>query len=155
LLHQEIHVYFITPDRQLILQHRAKDKDTYPNLIDATVGGHVEIGDSYEQTAIKEAGEETGWKIDPLDLIDIGLSHRCGEDPVTGKINNAMRQSYIYIFRGYISQLRPEKGKGQGFVSWSLDELIKLDGSNRDRFIPYILDFVPILVKELGHIKII
>ncbi|HZJ41249.1 MAG TPA: hypothetical protein VFD16_03225, partial [Candidatus Saccharimonadales bacterium] len=47
LLHREIHVYFLTPDKKFIFQHRAKDKDSYPDLLDATVGGHVEIGDTY------------------------------------------------------------------------------------------------------------
>jgi isopentenyldiphosphate isomerase len=46
LLHGEVHVWFYTPDRQLIFQHRAKDKETWPDLLDATVGGHVEIGDT-------------------------------------------------------------------------------------------------------------
>lgn len=57
LLHREIHVYFITPQQEIIFQHRAKDKETFPDLLDATVGGHVEIGDSYELTAIKETEE--------------------------------------------------------------------------------------------------
>ena len=47
LLHQEIHVYFITPNKEIIFQHRAEDKDTYPDLLSATVGGHVDIGDTY------------------------------------------------------------------------------------------------------------
>ena len=38
LLHREIHVWFITPDRKIIFQHRAKDKDTYPDKLDATIG---------------------------------------------------------------------------------------------------------------------
>ena len=44
LLHREIHVWFITPNGEIIFQHRAKDKDTYPDKLDATVGGHVEPG---------------------------------------------------------------------------------------------------------------
>ena len=54
LLHREIHIFFITPNGEIIFQHRAKDKDTYPDKLDATVGGHVDPGMSYEETAIKE-----------------------------------------------------------------------------------------------------
>jgi len=39
LLHREIHVWLYTPNREIIFQHRAKDKDTYPDLLDASVGG--------------------------------------------------------------------------------------------------------------------
>jgi isopentenyldiphosphate isomerase len=63
LFHREVHVLFYTPKGEIIFQHRAKDKDMYPDLLDATVGGHVEIGDSYEATAIKEAAEETGIRV--------------------------------------------------------------------------------------------
>ena len=58
LLHREIHVWFVTPQGEIIFQHRAKDKDTYPDKLDATVGGHVEPKMSYEETAIKECKEE-------------------------------------------------------------------------------------------------
>lgn len=88
LLHREIHVYFITPNQELIFQHRAKDKETFPDLLDATVGGHVEIGHSYEETAIKEAEEETGVKINLSDLIPINKIRKSGVDKITGKINN-------------------------------------------------------------------
>ena len=44
LLHREIHIWFYAPESEIIFQHREKDKDTYPDLLDATVGGHVEIG---------------------------------------------------------------------------------------------------------------
>lgn len=39
LLHREIHVWFFTPRGEIIFQHRVKDKDIYPDLLDATVGG--------------------------------------------------------------------------------------------------------------------
>src|SRR5665648_133311 len=31
LSHREIHIWFMTPAREIIFQHRAKDKDTYPD----------------------------------------------------------------------------------------------------------------------------
>ena len=64
LLHREIHIWFITPNREIIFQHRAKDKDTYPDKLDATVGGHVDPGMLYDETAFKECEEETGIKPD-------------------------------------------------------------------------------------------
>ena len=37
LLHREIYIWFFTPNGEIIFQHRAKDKDTYPDKLDATV----------------------------------------------------------------------------------------------------------------------
>src|SRR3990172_2229916 len=71
LLHREIHVWFYTPKGEIIFQHREKDKDTYPDLLDATVGGHVEIGADYESTALQELEEETGVKAVKDNLVVI------------------------------------------------------------------------------------
>lgn len=60
LLHREVHVWLYTPDKELIFQHRAKDKETFPDLLDATAGGYVEIGDDWVTAALKELQEETG-----------------------------------------------------------------------------------------------
>ncbi len=139
LLHREIHVWFITPNGEIIFQHRAKDKDTYPDLLDATVGGHVEIGDGYEKTALKEIEEETGIRADSKNLHFLKKLRTRSEDNMTKTINNTVRAQYAYIFRGMISDLRVEEGKALGFEAWPIDELSNLSEEDRRRFIPLIL----------------
>lgn len=142
LLHREIHVYFVTPKKELILQHRAKDKDTFPDLLDATVGGHVEVEQSYKETAIKEAAEETGINIDKHNLIFIAKIKKYSKDKVTGKINYAFQSRYLYIYNSGINDLRIETGKAIGFEVWPIDKLLNLNNSDKARFIPYILEFI-------------
>lgn len=155
LLHREVHVYFITPQKELIFQHRAKDKDIYPDLLDATVGGHVEIGDSYEKTAIKEAWEETGVNINVTDLIILNKIQGCLEDRVTEKINNSIRQSYVYIFKGQISDLKIEEGKSLGFEVWPIAKLLAINEDDSKKFIPYILEFSKTeVIKLISHLNI-
>ncbi len=139
LLHREIHVWFITPKGEIIFQHRAKDKDTYPDLLDATVGGHVEIGDSYEKTALKEMEEETGVKGNSNDLHFIAKFAKRSEDPVTKTINNTIRAQYTYVYRGSVSDLKIEEGKALGFEAWPIDQLSHLNDEDRKKFIPLIL----------------
>lgn len=141
LLHREIHVYFVTLNKEIFFQHRAKDKDTYPDLLDATVGGHVEIGDSYEKTAIKETHEETGISIDVSDLIFLNKTKRRSEDKATGKVNYAIRQSYIYIFKGDLNDLKIETGKSLCFEIWPIEKLLAIGNDDSKKFIPYILEF--------------
>jgi len=141
LLHREIHVYFITPNKEIIFQHRAKDKDTFPDLLDATVGGHVEIGDSYEQTAIKETEKETGIKIKANDLIPVGKIIKSTRDEVTGRTNNTINSTYIYIYGGDIKDLKIESGEALGFEGRPLEKLLQLTDEEKTRFIPYILYF--------------
>ena len=155
LLHREIHVYFITPNQELIFQHRAKDKDTYPDLLDATVGGHVEIGHSYEETAVKELEEETGLKINISELIFINKTKRRSEDKITGKINNAFRESYVFLFKGNLDDLKIETGKALGFEIYSVEKLFSLSDVDHQKFIPYILEFSKMeLVKFINNLKL-
>ena len=139
LLHREIHVWFITPKGEIIFQHRAKDKDTYPDKLDATVGGHVEPNDSYEYTAIKECKEETGIDIDPSKLLFLAKMKKKSFDEVTKLTNNTIRSQYAYLYEGPISDLQVEEGKAEGFEAWKIDDLANLSESDKNKFIGLIL----------------
>jgi len=142
LLHREVHVYFFTPQGELIFQHRAKDKDTFPDMLDATVGGHVEIGHSYEETAVKETAEETGVKIKASDLLLVGGIDKYFEnDESTGKINNAFRAHYACLYEGEIKDLKIEAGKSLGFEVWTIAKLMSMSEDELVRFIPYVARF--------------
>lgn len=154
LLHDEIHVYFVNEKKEIFFQHRAKDKDLFPDLLDATVGGHVEIGDNYQETAIKETEEETGLKINSQDLILINKTKKYHKDETTGKINYAFQSRYLYFYDGDASSLKVEPGKALGFEAWPIDELLNLSNNDKNKFIPYILEFVTAeLIKFLNNKK--
>lgn len=140
LLHREIHVWFITPNKEIIFQHRAKDKDTYPDLLDATVGGHVEIGMSYDETALKEMEEETGVKAKIEDLQILRKVQKRSEDQATGRVNNAFKVQYVYIYTGRVEDLKVEAGKSLGFELWPIQKLFNLNEEERRRFIPTFLE---------------
>ncbi len=138
-LHREIHIWFLTPKGEIIFQHRAKDKDTYPDKLDATVGGHVEPNMSYEETAVKECKEETGIDIDLTKLIFLGKMRKKSFDEVTKLTNNTIRAQYAYFYEGLISDLQIEKGKSEGFEAWKIDDLPHLSEIDKSRFIGLIV----------------
>lgn len=140
LLHREIHVWFYTPNNEIIFQHRAKDKDTFPNLLDATVGGHVEIGNDYETTAVKEILEETGIKTDKNNLSFIQKIRSKTFDQSTGMTNNVIRAIYAYCYKGELKNLKVEKGRAKGFESWPLDKLFNISSEDKKHFIPTIFE---------------
>lgn len=139
LLHREIHIWFMTPDKEIIFQHRAKDKDTYPDKLDATVGGHVDPGMTYDETAFKEAKEETGIDIDPTKLKFIGKLFKKTFDEATRLTNNAIRSQYVYLFKGNINDLKIETDKALGFEAWKIDSLYNLSPEDKQKFIPIVL----------------
>ena len=58
--HRAIHLWIITREGSLIVQRRAKQKESWPGLWDISVAGHVTFGDSSLGTAHKELEEELG-----------------------------------------------------------------------------------------------
>jgi isopentenyldiphosphate isomerase len=138
LRHREVHVWFVTPKGEILFQRRALDKDTYPGKLDATVGGHLEPGDSFEQAAVREVEEETGLK-PPLDALHPILVHRGSTyDTTTGMTNNVIRKVFGYRFHGAVDALRVEDGKATGFVPVPYAELKGLRSD--PRFIPSLLE---------------
>ncbi|MFC1756958.1 NUDIX domain-containing protein [Patescibacteria group bacterium] len=140
LLHREAYVWFYTPTGEVILQHRGKDKDTYPDLLDATVGGHNEIGEYALATAIREAREETGLKLGEDDLQFMGDIFQRSEDSVTGTINNALKAEFIYLFNGDVAELNVEKEMALGFELWTVDSILEADEETKKKFIPTIFE---------------
>lgn len=123
-LHREVNVIFMTPTGELIFQRRSKTKDVCPNILDAAAAGHVEIGDSYETTALKEAMEETGIAIDPSELVFIKKEY-CS---ITEKNveNNCFRAIFGYIYDGDVTDMQIEEGQSAGFELYPLKDMYAL-----------------------------
>jgi len=135
LLHREIHVWFYTPKGEIVFQKRASDKDTFPGLLDATVGGHVEIGDSYIKTAIKETQEETGIKLKENDFEFLRMMRRRHVDKVTDKVNDCIGAVYVYKFEGDLKDLQVEEGAATGFETWPVDKILSLTDEEKKKLL--------------------
>jgi len=60
LIHRSVYIVIRNSQNQLLFQKRSSHKDTYPNHWALGVAGHVTFGQSYEESAIREVGEEIG-----------------------------------------------------------------------------------------------
>jgi len=113
LLHRIVHVWFYTPDKQLIFHRRGQKAETFPNRLDATIGGYVEIGSDYLQTAVTETREETGVVVRLEDMVLIGerKPEKAFRDPVTGTLNRHLKAIFAYRFTGDIKDLKAQEGE--------------------------------------------
>lgn len=69
LVHRSVHVLVLSPEGALLLQKRSLAKDTQPGKWDTSVGGHVGFGQTYEEAARREAEEELGLVLGPLEFL--------------------------------------------------------------------------------------
>lgn len=60
LLHPVIHLHVFNNKGELYLQKRSATKDIQPNKWDSSVGGHIDLGETPEIAALREAKEEIG-----------------------------------------------------------------------------------------------
>ena len=60
LLHPVIHLHVFNTIGELYLQKRSATKDIQPNKWDSSVGGHIDLGETPEIAALREAKEEIG-----------------------------------------------------------------------------------------------
>lgn len=71
--HRSVHIWIVRPsDTALLIQERAADKDTWPGYWDASVGGHLSAGESYED-AFREVEEELGIQTELDRLVSLGV----------------------------------------------------------------------------------
>ncbi len=137
LLHREVYVWLYTPSGEIIFQHRSPTKDTHPNLLDATVGGHLDIGDTYLTAAVREMEEETGVQVQGTTLNYLWTFHHKSPNPSpAGLLNNALRAVYVYCYRGKVADLRIEERAAVGFEAWPLERLFFLTQEEQQRFNP-------------------
>jgi isopentenyl-diphosphate Delta-isomerase len=58
--HRTVHIWIINGKKQLLLQKRSINKESYPGLWDISAAGHITAGDSIRNAAIRELKEELG-----------------------------------------------------------------------------------------------
>jgi isopentenyldiphosphate isomerase len=60
LVHRVAHVLVVDRNDRIFLQKRSMRKDIEPGKWDTSVGGHLQVGESYDQAAVRELEEELG-----------------------------------------------------------------------------------------------
>ncbi len=66
--HRTVHIWLINSKGELLIQKRAKNKQTFPNLWAISIAGHVMAGESSLMAAIREIKEEINLDVQDSDL---------------------------------------------------------------------------------------
>ncbi|MGK0185256.1 MAG: 16S rRNA (adenine1518-N6/adenine1519-N6)-dimethyltransferase [Verrucomicrobiales bacterium] len=68
LHHRAVHIFVVNPKGDLFLQKRSHLKDVFPSAWDSSAAGHLDVGESYRDCAVRELEEELGIKTDAAAL---------------------------------------------------------------------------------------
>lgn len=60
LLHRFVQAFVVGSDGRVLIQQRSRAKERGPLLLDASIGGHVDSGETYDEAVVREGAEELG-----------------------------------------------------------------------------------------------
>jgi isopentenyldiphosphate isomerase len=99
LWHRCFHCWIVTPETRsggpyLFVQRRAAGKDTWPNKLDVTVGGHLGAGES-ALNGIREVEEELGLLISADELVPLGT--RVAEKRIPAGFDREFQDVFLLV----------------------------------------------------------
>ncbi|WP_431067373.1 NUDIX hydrolase [Methylotuvimicrobium sp.] len=119
LLHRAVHILVFNDSNLLFLQKRSLTKDINPGLWDSSAAGHVDVGEDYDECAVRELHEELGVQVDRLSPL-----FKLSATPVTG-------MEFIEVYRcdhnGPFSLATEEIEEGRWFDTKEIDARVNDD----------------------------
>lgn len=99
LWHRTFHCWVVTTphggERSLLFQLRHPGKDTYPNMLDVSCGGHLLAGETVAD-GVRELEEELGLSVEADKLTLIGMTAEEGR-PANGLIDREFNHIHLYV----------------------------------------------------------
>ncbi|MFC3787930.1 NUDIX domain-containing protein [Paenibacillus sp. GCM10012307] len=130
LWHQTIHCWVMQKREgrcYVWFQLRQSDKDTYPDLLDITVAGHLSAGETIED-GVRELEEELGIRASFSELFKLGEHREQLEGHVRGVpfIDRELSHVFGYASRVPLASLELQSEEVAGIFEAGLDEMIAL-----------------------------
>ncbi|WP_062054926.1 NUDIX hydrolase [Aquimarina longa] len=150
LYHASVHIWFYTNKGEVLLQKRADCKDTYPNLWDVSVAGHIGTGETVESSAIREINEEIGLSVpkDNLNFIGMYLSKKI---PKPDLYDNEFHHIYLSHLDVPITSLilQKEEVSDCTLIHINLLEKHLLDPIKSKTYVPHDTAYYDFIHKEI------
>ena len=152
--HRTAHVWVVrnTPDGyEILLQKRAKDKESFPGMYDTSSAGHIPAGEEPLTSALRELREELGITATEKELEYAGLFYSKYEKVFYGKPfkDNEVTTVYVYSKPVDETKLSLQKEEVEEVAWFDLEKVWNEIQHDRTRFcVPR--DGLGVLRKKLG-----
>ena len=127
--HRAVHVWVVGRDDEtgpfLLMQRRSKAKDTWPGVLDVTVGGHYRAGESLADT-LRETEEEIGVVVALGAMIPLGIRVTAWEEPEMGVYDRELQDVFLLLDDRPLTEYRPHPTELAELIRIPLPRLIDL-----------------------------
>jgi isopentenyldiphosphate isomerase len=125
LWHRCFHCWIAAPESPsgrpyLFVQRRAAAKDTWPNKLDVTVGGHLGAGES-ALDGLREVEEELGLTVAAEELIALGT--RKTEKKIPAGLDREFQEVFLLVRSLYSRDLRLQEEEVAAVLRLRLDDV--------------------------------
>lgn len=151
ILHASVHIWFYAENQKILIQKRKEDKDTFPNLWDVSVAGHIASGEDPKSAAVREVKEEIDLTIDQEDLISIGIFEEKHHHP-NRMIDYEIHHIYLAKLNCAITELTPQKEEVSDLKLIDIQELEK-NYTDDETYVPHNHEYYDYIIKKLKEIK--
>jgi isopentenyldiphosphate isomerase len=126
LWHRCFHCWIASPEMSfggpyLFVQRRTPGKETWPDRLDVTVGGHLGVGEEALEGGLREIKEELGLQVASGDLIPLGT--RRIELEIPGGIDREFQEVFLLVSPLSIGDLRLQEEEVAAVVCLRLDDV--------------------------------
>lgn len=124
-MHRSAHVFLFNSRGQLFLQKRSETKDRFPLRYDSSAAGHLNVGESYLECAVRELKEELD--IEEAPMLEVAHFKACQQ---TGWEHVSL---YLCHTDAPVNMNRAEIAEGRFYT---LEEVAALLGEDPSDFTP-------------------
>lgn len=156
LLHGNAHIWVWRKTKggavELLLQRRANTKLTWPGLLDISAAGHIDLGETPLQAALREAEEELDLKLQPADLYCYGVNRCYLPVDDTGLVEQEFQWLYLVESSDQTLKLRQEE---VGEVLWRSLSDCRADWSSPETaraYVPHGTAYFTLLLAALDRL---
>lgn len=134
--HRAVDIWIINPERGLLLQRRAADKDSWAGYWDISCGGHLTAGDDSLTGALRELEEELDLHAQPEELHFVKTIQSSAR-PAPDFINNCFNDLYWLETNYEISDFKIQTSELSDLKYVSAAELQALLAENPSPLVPH------------------
>ncbi len=148
--HRTTHIWIVRRRNnrvQILLQKRAKYKDSFPGCYDISSAGHIPAGVDFIASGLRELQEELNIVIDPAELIECGLHRTFAQKEFHGRpyVDNQVAKVFLLWKDMEISEMTLQEEEIESVMWMDFEECKE---AVRNRTIPHCIDIVELEMLE-------